>query len=597
MIELRNIPLNQITESPFNPRRYFSATAMEELTASIKSKGILQPILVRPNADGYQIVAGARRFRAAGEANLDTIPAVVRELDDCAALEAAVIENLQREDVHPLEEAEGFELLLKQSSYKAEELGEKIGKSRAYIYARLKLLDLCTDAREAFYERKLDASTALLVARIPGKVLQKRAVKELLNGFNGEPLSYRTAREQLRRNFMLRLDDAAFKLDDAELIAAAGSCTDCPKRTGNDRILFDDVDDLNVCTDPKCFDDKRVEHYLKLKENAMRNGIRIITGVESKKIMPYNKYELDAFIDGYIALDTICDDDDENRTYREILGADAPVSAIIESASILHKNNPLIEVAEPSAMADALARAGFTPSEDPEAEKWAQKSAEAGKEQLAKEKALDAERAYRKRLFIAVGETTGKRFAEQGLTIDDLRALAANILRALYVLDGEALEEIMEIHSGPQELDDEDAFQRAAGDFTETIASYNVQEIGKLLADAVFITELHCMSWDMEQGKKPERLIAEASRLGIDVEALKNPAAPIVEASTKAKKTAKKATPSTPAAQAQEKVAAEKKAKPAATPSAAKTAKAKSKKTPAAPSKAKNDLKKPAGER
>lgn len=572
MIELRNIPLHQITESPFNPRRYFSATAMEELTASIKSKGILQPILVRPNADGYEIVAGARRFRAAGEAQLDTIPAVVREMDDTAALEAAVIENLQREDVHPLEEAEGYELLLKQSSYNAEELGAKIGKSRAYIYARLKLLDLCPAARDEFYEGTLDASTALLIARIPGKELQKRAVKEITKqGFNGDRLSYRAAKEHIQHSYMLDLKDANFKPDDASLIPAAGSCTDCPKRTGNDRILFDDVDDLDVCTDPKCFDNKRVEHYLKLKENAEQKGIKIISGETAKKIMPHSLHS----IDGFIALDAPCEDDDEYRTYRQILGADAPVSAIIESTSIRDKNSPLIEVAEPTAMAEALARAGFKPNEEPADQKTAHRNAEWAAEQAAKEKATETERAYRSRLFHAVRETTGQRFADQGITIDDLRALAVNIFRAIDYSDAE---EVMALHTGPKKFDGDEDFETACDEFATTITGYNVQELGRFLAEAAFIGEVHYMPYMMQEKAHPTRMIAEATRLGIDAEALKNPIPP------------------TPAAQAQEEKPT-KKTKAKATPKAAKPTaekpKAKDKVTPAAPSKVKADLKKP----
>lgn len=578
-MELRNIPLDQLSESVFNPRRRFDAKAMDNLIASVKAQGILQPILVRPTDFGLEIVAGTRRFRAANEAGHETIPAVVREMDDTAALEAAVIENLQREDVHPLEEAEGYERLMQQASYSAEALGAKIGKSRAYIYARLKLLDLCPAARDEFYEGTLDASTALLIARIPGKELQKRAVKEITKqGFNGDRLSYRAAKEHIQHSYTLDLKDANFKPDDADLIPAAGSCTDCPKRTGNDRILFDDVDDLDVCTDPKCYDDKRVEHYLKLKENAEKKGIKIIAGEAAKKIMPYSLHA----IDGYIALDAQCHEDDEYRTYRQILGADAPVSAIIESTSIRDKNAPLIEVAEPTALADALERAGFKPSEEPEDaadQKTAYRNAEWAAEQAAKEKAVETERAYRSRLFHAVRETTGQRFADQGITIDDLRALAVNIFRAIDYSDAE---EVMALHTGPKKFDGDEDFETACDEFATTITSYNVQELGRFLAEAAFIGELHYMPYMMQEKAHPTRMIAEATRLGIDAEALKNPIPP------------------TPAAQAQEEKPT-KKTKAKATPKAAKPTaekpKAKDKVTPTASSKAKTDLRKPGGER
>lgn len=182
---LELVPLTKLRESTLNHRRSWGD--LKELAASIRAKGVLEPILARPGkpgtlgADVLEIVFGARRFRASQEAGLEAIPAIVRDMSDTDAMEAIVIENLQRADVHPLEEAEGYEQLLaqKERPYTVEDIAAKVGKSKAYVYGRMKLLALCKEARDAFYEGDLSASVALLIARIPVPELQQKALEEV----------------------------------------------------------------------------------------------------------------------------------------------------------------------------------------------------------------------------------------------------------------------------------------------------------------------------------------------------------------------------------------------------------------------------------
>jgi ParB/RepB/Spo0J family partition protein len=175
-----------ITPSLTNPRKRFDEAQLAELTDSVKRHDVLQPILLRPNGkEGhYELVAGERRFRAAKAAGLVDIPATVRELSDTDVLEIQVVENLQREDLHELEEAEGYEKLLKCThangeKYTVEEIAAKVGKSRSYVFARLKLCALCPEARKAFYAGDLDASRALLIARIGHHDTQRQALKDV----------------------------------------------------------------------------------------------------------------------------------------------------------------------------------------------------------------------------------------------------------------------------------------------------------------------------------------------------------------------------------------------------------------------------------
>ena len=131
------IAIDQIHESTTNPRQTFEQSKLEELAESIRQHGLIQPITIRPNASGFEIVAGARRFRAAQLAELFSLPARIVELDDAAAMEWQLVENSQRVDVHPYEEAQGFQRLLDLPGYDVAALVSKSGKSAAHVYARL----------------------------------------------------------------------------------------------------------------------------------------------------------------------------------------------------------------------------------------------------------------------------------------------------------------------------------------------------------------------------------------------------------------------------------------------------------------------------
>jgi len=161
------IPLEQLHESKHNPRRHFDGPAMEELVASIRELGILTPLLVRPNKNGFEIAAGHRRYRAAKVAALATVPCLVREMTDLQFMEILNIENLQREDVHPLDEAGGYEALMAAPyKMKVEVLAQKVGKSVKYVYDRIKLLALTKPARDLFWSGRIDAGHAILLARL-----------------------------------------------------------------------------------------------------------------------------------------------------------------------------------------------------------------------------------------------------------------------------------------------------------------------------------------------------------------------------------------------------------------------------------------------
>lgn len=281
-----------IRPSPDNRKR-FNEAALQELARSIKSDGVAQPILIRPveptaeHLESFEIVAGERRWRASRIAEVARIPALVRKMSDLQAAKIRILENLQREDPHPLEEAEGYEQLMLQHGYNADQLAEEIKKSRSYVYGRLKLCNLSQAVRGPFLDGAIEASTALLIARIPVPALQQRALDEIVNPpsyVSLEPLSCRRAAAHIQSRYMLDLAAAVFSITDGKLVADAGSCEKCPKRAGNQPEVFPDVD-ANLCTDPDCFGEKRAAHYAKTIARAEKDGIPIIEGAEGAALI------------------------------------------------------------------------------------------------------------------------------------------------------------------------------------------------------------------------------------------------------------------------------------------------------------------------
>src|SRR5213596_290161 len=169
---IQDIPLEKIRESRTNPRTQFDQAKLAELAENIRQHGVLQPILLRPLPEGeagtYELVAGARRYRASKLAKCESIPATVRELTDAQALELQVIENVQRVDVHPLDEAQGYAALieLQPDTYTVESIASRVGRSPAYVSGRLRLIQLVPEAKQAFYEDKLTVAHAFEIERL-----------------------------------------------------------------------------------------------------------------------------------------------------------------------------------------------------------------------------------------------------------------------------------------------------------------------------------------------------------------------------------------------------------------------------------------------
>ncbi|MBL8549901.1 MAG: ParB/RepB/Spo0J family partition protein [Hyphomonadaceae bacterium] len=181
----RGIPIELVQRNPLQPRKHFDEAELNELASSIKAHGVLQPILVRPLASApgrYEIVAGERRWRAAQKAGLHNIPAVIRELNEVEILEIGIIENVQRTDLNPIEEAQGYQALIDRFGHTQEDIADSVGKSRPHIANILRLLKLPDDIQEMVRDGRLAAGAARAILTSPDPMtLARKAIAENLN--------------------------------------------------------------------------------------------------------------------------------------------------------------------------------------------------------------------------------------------------------------------------------------------------------------------------------------------------------------------------------------------------------------------------------
>ncbi|MDR6103724.1 ParB family chromosome partitioning protein [Agrobacterium larrymoorei] len=195
----RMIPIEFIARSPRNPRRHFDESELQDLAASIRQHGIVQPVVVRTvDQNRFEIIAGERRWRAAQLAGFTEVPVIVRDVDDRTALELAIVENVQRSDLNPLEEALGYEQLIAEHGYTQNDLGEIIGKSRSHVANSLRLLKLPDPVRDMLSEGSLSAGHArALVSTSDPTTLAKAIVSKGLSVRDAERMAQNDIRSQL----------------------------------------------------------------------------------------------------------------------------------------------------------------------------------------------------------------------------------------------------------------------------------------------------------------------------------------------------------------------------------------------------------------
>ena len=285
---VRNVPLDRIEANPENPRLVFEESALEELAASIREHGVLQPVLVRPRGPNqFQLVAGERRWRAAKIAGLAAIPALVEDLDDDVALEIAVIENLQREDLSPLEEASIYDRMIKDHGYSVRKLAQKLGKDKGYLENRLRLAEAPQEVRDLVSLRKDTLSHAYELMKVDDPKKRKRLAGQVARG----ELSLVKLREKIEGR------PARVAPEDEELEPVSPAAVDLPEAaappvpTGDDALVqakaqFHDAlagliavlrsQEFTTSVSPN--DRQNLAKYLTISKLTLENVITVVRG-------------------------------------------------------------------------------------------------------------------------------------------------------------------------------------------------------------------------------------------------------------------------------------------------------------------------------
>lgn len=272
--EFKMVDLADIRPDPNQPRKSYDELAMDDLVNSIREKGVIQPILIRPNGKGYMIVCGERRYRAsktimAEERDRSTIPAIIREMSDEEAVDLQLIENLQRQDVHPLDEAFVF-ANMKMRGKSVEEISLRTGKGIRFIKQRLVLSNLTENWQKVLFHNHIELTMAMRIAQLAKdnqELLYDEEVEEKYIGVN--TYKFNITKGDIRKHSS-DLDSAPFDIGDASINPEMGACTTCPHNTGV-HSLFPDENGAR-CTLPSCFVEKADMIFKSRLDQAIEEG-------------------------------------------------------------------------------------------------------------------------------------------------------------------------------------------------------------------------------------------------------------------------------------------------------------------------------------
>ena len=252
--EVQELELSDIRPNPYQPRKHFDDKSLKELSDSIKENGVFQPIIVRKSVNGYEIIAGERRYRASKLAKKTTIPAIIRKFDESQMMEVAVLENLQREDLTPLEEAQAYEMLQKNLGLTQEEVSKRMGKSRPYIANYLRLLTLPSKTKRLLQHGELSMGQARTLLGLKDKdkidVLAKKVVQEgmpfrKVEALVGEMNAKNPQKKVVKKSDFIRTSEPQL----SDKFGASVSISENKKGKGHLSIDFASADELNRILD------------------------------------------------------------------------------------------------------------------------------------------------------------------------------------------------------------------------------------------------------------------------------------------------------------------------------------------------------------
>lgn len=280
--QIEDVPIKKCKPSPFQRRTFKDKKKQADLNASVKEHGVLENLIGRRVNGHIELIAGHRRYEAAEAAGHKTVPVKVIDVDDRTAEELCLIENVQREDLDPMDEAEAFGSLLAAGN-SPETAAKKVNKPLAFVHERLRLLKLSKKAREALRKNQLTVTGALALSRLEAHDEQDQVLKSVVYGDDPAEVSrVRMAVERMLRD----LSKVPFDIKSADLVPAAGACTQCPKRTGNQFALpgIDAKVTKDQCTDAVCFSSKLGADWDLRVKDARAQGIQVLSKKDTEVI-------------------------------------------------------------------------------------------------------------------------------------------------------------------------------------------------------------------------------------------------------------------------------------------------------------------------
>lgn len=356
----------------------------------------------------YRIAAGERRWRAAGlcDPPLDLVPCVVRgPMEKLDRFKLQHAENHDREGLTPLEEGESFHrAVYEEKLFTVVELAQQLGRKASHVYARLALAKAPKAVKDAVAEGRLNAALAELVAAIPGDKNQLKCLKEIEEGGGYEygltgdyedsygsgqlkkkPMSVRQAKVHIRKGYMLDLKEAAFDTKSKDLLPEAGSCADCPKRSGNCMESFPDLKNDRLCLDQGCHGKKTAAHFGNVRKEAEEQGLTVLSARDSKGL--FSRWQPDELANDGQAVTDLKEKipgDKKGRSYKDLLGKDAPAKVAAVSPTGVVKQFYQKEMLDV-----ALAQKGFSfkdpNAREPEKKKTAEEIAREERQQKVRE--------------------------------------------------------------------------------------------------------------------------------------------------------------------------------------------------------------------
>ncbi|EYC51720.1 chromosome partitioning protein ParB [Hylemonella gracilis str. Niagara R] len=529
---------SNLRESAFNYRRRFSEAGLAELTADIREVGIQQPLLVRPlhlSVDGvlafnrdlpdragqfdgvYEIIFGARRFRAAQRADLIDVPCMVREIGDAEAKRLQISENLQREDVHPIEEAEGFHALMNdpEQPIDADTLAAQIGKSRSHVYGRLKLLQAVQVVRDACLAGEIGSEVALLIARLRLPKWQEQALAAIKSRYydmkDGGKKSFRQIQELLREKFTLDLEGAIFDTQDALLVEEAGPCGSCPKLLANAPEYADLIDDNgeeaerlrgyrrsinpHTCTDPSCFEAKKKQHLNNRAAELEQQGKTVIAGNKAR-----------AAIDQYGNVKGSYIDLKDVKAELKVAGNAKKAKEALKDLPIVVLQDPRTgKTVEALAVADAQAAGIKTePATSKNGGSYEQRQRHDAKARKQREQRAKKENFFRIELLKQVRAAV----KASPRSIFDLQMIArASLNSDFYHEESELLADLWGLGD--------------ADEFEGRISDMSADDLTLLCIDCALVANIEVSEWEENLDQGAENLFTAAKHYGIDVEAMR----------------------------------------------------------------------------